>query len=121
MYHEGMTENEVETPVCDSAITLAFSVLGKRWNGMILSVLGSGENSFVGLRKAVSGISDTVLAERLLELAELGLIARAVADGPPVTVRYELTTAGAELVPTISQLGLWARRNLAAPTEHAAG
>ena len=115
-----MSESEVEVaveaaPVCDAAITLAFSVLGKRWNGMILSVLGSGTTTFVGLRKAVSGISDTVLAERLLELAEAGLVTRAVAEGPPVTVRYELTTAGAELLPTISQLGQWAKRNLAAP------
>ncbi len=109
--------DDVAAPACDSAITLAFSVLGKRWNGMILSVLGSGVTTFVGLRKAVSGISDTVLAERLLELAEVGLITRAVAVGPPVTVRYELTIAGAELVPTISQLGRWARRNLAAPSE----
>ena len=106
-----MPESDDET-ICDSAITLAFSVLGKRWNGMILSVLGSGVSSFVGVRKAVSGISDTVLAERLLELAEVGLVTRAVAEGPPVTVRYELTTAGAELVPTISQLGTWAKRNL---------
>ncbi|CAN5509772.1 hypothetical protein BH10ACT6_BH10ACT6_00630 [soil metagenome] len=102
----------MEAPVCDSAIALAFSVLGKRWNGMILSVLGSGVTSFVGLRKAVSGISDTVLSERLLELAAAGLVSRAVAEGPPVTVRYELTDAGAELVPTISQLGQWAKRNL---------
>src|SRR3954465_10930084 len=87
-----------EAPVCDAAITLAFSVLGKRWNGMILSVLGSGVTSFVGVRKAVPGISDTVLAERLLELAEVGLVSRAVTDGPPVAVRYELTTAGAELL-----------------------
>lgn len=116
-----MPENDDETPVCDTAITLAFSVLGKRWNGMILSVLGSGVTSFVGVRKAVSGISDTVLAERLLELAEVGLVTRAVAEGPPVSVRYELTTAGAELVPMISQLGLWAKRNLAAPVAQRAG
>lgn len=114
-----MSENDAE-PICDSAITLAFSVLGKRWNGMILSVLGSGVTSFVGLRKAVSGISDTVLAERLLELAEVGLVRREVVEGPPITVRYELTTAGAELVPTIAQLGSWAKRNLSAPTAHAA-
>ena len=114
-----MSENDAE-PICDSAITLAFSVLGKRWNGMILSVLGSGVTSFVGLRKAVSGISDTVLSERLLELADAGLVTRAVADGPPIAVRYELTTAGAELVPTINQLGLWARRNLAKPLEQGA-
>ena len=103
---------EDEVHVCDSAITLAFSVLGKRWNGMILSVLGSGVTSFVGLRKAVSGISDTVLSERLLELTEAGLVTRDVVEGPPVGVRYELTTAGAELVPTISELGAWAQRNL---------
>lgn len=99
--------------MCDAAITLAFSVLGKRWNGMILGVLGSGSASFVSLRKAVTGISDTVLADRLLELVETGLVRREVADGPPVSVSYELTTAGAELVPTIEQLGAWAQRNLA--------
>jgi len=110
-----MGENDDAAPVCDSAITLAFSVLGKRWNGMILSVLGTGVATFVGLRKAVSGISDTVLAERLLELAEAELVTRAVVEGPPVTVRYELTPAGQELVPMISQLGTWAKRNLAKP------
>jgi DNA-binding HxlR family transcriptional regulator len=88
---------------------------------MILSVLGSGVTSFVGLRKAVSGISDTVLAERLLELADVGLVTRAVAEGPPVSVSYELTAAGAELVPTISQLGSWAKRNLRHPVSQPQG
>jgi DNA-binding HxlR family transcriptional regulator len=111
----GMPEQETDVPMCDTAITLAFSVLGKRWNGMILGVLGTGTASFVGLRKAVSGISDTVLSERLAELAEIGLVRRHVAEGPPVAVSYELTTAGAELVPTIGQLGLWARKNLKPP------
>lgn len=107
-----MAELELETRRCDAAITLAFSVLGKRWNGMILGVLGGGSASFVGLRKAVSGISDTVLSERLSELTELGLVRRQVAEGPPVSVSYELTTAGVEIVPTIDQLGSWAMRNL---------
>ncbi len=107
-----MSEPVVEAPVCDTAITLAFSVLGKRWNGMMLGVLGNGRASFVGLRRAVSGISDTVLADRLTELVEAGLVRREVTEGPPVTVSYELTTAGSELVPVISQLGQWAKRNL---------
>jgi DNA-binding HxlR family transcriptional regulator len=107
-----MPEHELDARVCDSAITLAFSVLGKRWNGMILGVLGSGSASFVSLRTAVSGISDTVLSDRLVELVDARLVRRNVAEGPPVSVSYELTTAGAELVPTIEQLGLWAKRNL---------
>ncbi len=118
--HDGSEDAAETAPVCDTAITLAFSVLGKRWNGMILSVLGSGATSFVGLRKAVNGISDTVLSERLLELADAGLVTRAVAEGPPVTVRYELTTSGAELVPMIAQLGVWAKRNLHTPAEQEA-
>ncbi len=107
-----MSGQEIDVHVCDSAITLAFSVLGKRWNGMILGVLGTGGASFVSLRKAVSGISDTVLSDRLVELVEAGLVRRDVSEGPPVTVGYELTPAGAELVPTIAELGAWAKRNL---------
>ena len=110
-----MDDEGAGAPICDASITLAFSVLGKRWNGMILSVLGSGSASFVGIRKAVSGISDTVLSERLVELAEAGLVRRIVTEGPPIAVSYELTAAGAELVPTIGQLGAWARRHLPAP------
>ena len=98
--------------LCDSALTLAFSVLGKRWNGLILGVLGTGPASFGILRKAVTGISDTVLSERLSELAEAGLISRSVTDGPPVSVSYELTTAGVDLSPLLTQLGSWAREHM---------
>ncbi|WP_235940961.1 winged helix-turn-helix transcriptional regulator [Paramicrobacterium fandaimingii] len=109
---DAMVDRESETRMCDAAITLAFSVLGKRWNGMILAVLGQGEASFVGLRKAVSGISDTVLSDRLTELVEAGLVSRDVSNGPPISVSYGLTAAGAEIVPTIDSLGDWAMRNL---------
>lgn len=109
---DSIADLETETRICDSAITLAFTVLGKRWNGMILGVLGGGSASFVGLRKAVSGISDTVLSDRLTELVETGLVRREVTEGPPISVSYELTSAGVEIVPTIQELGVWAMRNL---------
>lgn len=97
---------------CDAAVSHAFSVLGKRWNGMILDVLGEGELSFSGVRRAVSGISDAVLSDRLTELSDAGLIARQVAPGPPVAVMYALTEAGCRLVPILNQLGEWAEGNL---------
>lgn len=101
---------------CDAAVTLAFSILGKRWSGMILGVLGDGPASFVELRRAVDGISDTVLSDRLAELGHAGLVERQVDAGPPVAVRYELTASGRELVPTIDELGRWAAKNLARPS-----
>jgi len=109
-----MTETtpDGEHGTCDAAVTLAFSVLGKRWNGMILSSLGAGATTFVGLRRAVSGISDAVLSDRLVELAAAGLAVRSVDAGPPVSVSYELTDAGRRLLPVLDQLGVWARENL---------
>jgi DNA-binding HxlR family transcriptional regulator len=106
------TTKDDEHGACDAAVTLAFSVLGKRWNGMILSALGSGASSFVGLRRAVTGISDAVLSDRLAELAGAGLAIRSVDPGPPVAVSYELTDAGRRVLPVLDQLGAWARENL---------
>ena len=101
--------------MCDAAVTLAFSVLGKRWNGMIIATLGSGPATFVTLRRAVGGISDTVLSDRLAELTQSGLLARTVDAGPPVTVSYSLTKSGEELLPILSQLGTWASEHLDVP------
>lgn len=101
-----------ESHVCDAAITLAFSVLGKRWNGMIVSSLGGGPSTFVALRRGVPGISDTVLSDRLAELADAGLVERTVDAGPPITVSYALTQSGRGLLPILDQLGQWASANL---------
>ncbi|MFJ2503477.1 winged helix-turn-helix transcriptional regulator [Microbacterium sp. AGC62] len=108
-----MAEVEEERQVCDAAVTLAFSVLGKRWNGMIVSSLGGGPSTFVALRRSVAGISDTVLSDRLAELSDAGLVARTVDAGPPITVSYALTSSGEGLLPILDQLGRWASANLA--------
>ncbi len=115
MYDGGMAEAATAIHLCDTAVTLAFSVLGKRWNGMIVSSLGGGRATFVTLRRAVTGISDTVLSDRLAELAHTGLVARTVDAGPPITVSYALTESGQSLLPILSQLGEWASANLEVP------
>ena len=97
---------------CDSAVTLAFSILGKRWNGMILASLGGGPLSFALLRRTVTGISDAVLSDRLTELADSSLLTRTVSARPPVSVSYTLTPAGEKLLPLLEQLGTWAAENL---------
>jgi DNA-binding HxlR family transcriptional regulator len=107
-----MTDSEHELHVCDAAVTLAFSVLGKRWNGMIVSSIGSGASTFGALRRAVPGISDAVLSERLAGLAEAGLVVRTVSPGPPTAVAYALSDSGERLLPILGQLGEWAAGNL---------
>ena len=108
-----MSEEVLHAPeACDGALVRAFGFLGKRWNGLIISVLAGGPASFSGLRRAVGGISDSVLSDRLTELARAGLVQRTVDDGPPVAVSYQLTEAGQSLTPVFEQLATWARTSL---------
>ncbi|MEU6236094.1 helix-turn-helix domain-containing protein [Kitasatospora sp. NPDC047058] len=83
------------TPVCtgaDVALTRVFSLLGKRWTGLILAVLThNGPAYFSELRRAVPGISERMLSDRLTELADAGLVLRRVDEGPPLRVSYRLS------------------------------
>ncbi|MFF6979108.1 winged helix-turn-helix transcriptional regulator [Streptomyces sp. NPDC008343] len=97
----------------DEGITRVFQLLGKRWTGPIVSVLTAGPAYFVALRRAIPGISERMLSDRLTELAAAGLVVREVYEGPPLRVVYRLTEAGAALEPALSALGLWAQEHLA--------
>ncbi|MFR9723490.1 winged helix-turn-helix transcriptional regulator [Streptomyces sp. MS19] len=97
----------------DSAINRVFELLGKRWTGLVVAALMSGPGHFGELRRAVPGISERMLSDRLSELASLGLLTRHVVDGPPVRVKYELTQAGYDLRPALVELSRWAESNLA--------
>lgn len=97
---------------CGSALARAFEFLGKRWNGLILGTLFAGPAGFAELRRAVGGISDSVLAERLAELSKAGLVVRTVDPGPPLAVTYVLTPAGRALLPALRELTKWAAENL---------
>jgi len=71
-----------------------------------------GPLGFAELRRAVEGISDSVLSERLSELCSAGLVLREVESGPPVMVRYRLTPAGEALAPILRELAAWASCHL---------
>ncbi|MCJ0901951.1 helix-turn-helix domain-containing protein [Rhodococcus sp. ARC_M6] len=108
------SETEHQPRACDGALARAFSFLGKRWNGVILGTLLSGPAGFAELKRAVGGISDSVLSERLTELAGAGLVVRSVDAGPPIAVEYQLTASGHALLPALNELTTWATENLPA-------
>jgi DNA-binding HxlR family transcriptional regulator len=107
-------ERKQEYGVCSVALARAFDFLGKRWNGVILGTLASGPAAFSELRRAVSGISDSVLSDRLTELAGAGLVLRSVQEGPPIAVSYQLTPAGQAVIPAMQELVIWATEHLPA-------
>ncbi len=92
----------------DATLTRAFDLLGKRWTGVLLATLRGSAVGFRVLSRAIPGISDSVLSDRLSELADAGLIVRSVKEGPPVSVSYALTESGRALLPALEEIGRWA-------------
>ncbi|SHF68763.1 transcriptional regulator, HxlR family [Jatrophihabitans endophyticus] len=98
---------------CDAALAAAFGILGKRWNGLIVGTLATTNAGFADLRRAVAGITDSMLSDRLTELAGAGIVERSVTDTRPPGVTYRLTPAGHALLPILDQLAGWADEHLA--------
>jgi DNA-binding HxlR family transcriptional regulator len=88
----------------------AIELIGKRWTGAIVCALTEGSMRYGELGKAIPGVSDRLLSQRLRELEEEGLVEREVEAGTPVRVTYSLTAAGQQLDPVFSELKSWARR-----------
>ncbi len=93
--------------LCDRAARV-FELLGKRWSGLILDLLLQRPARFSELARAVPGLSERVLGERLRELEEAGLVQRHVDTGPPIAVTYSLTDLGSSLGPAMGALREWA-------------
>lgn len=98
----------------DAALVRAFDLLGRRWTGVLLGTLSGGPAGFRAISRAVDGISDSVLSDRLAELCNVGLATRTVDEGPPISVAYELTDAGRALLPALEQITRWAEQHLPA-------
>jgi DNA-binding HxlR family transcriptional regulator len=88
----------------------AIELIGKRWTGAIVCALTERPMRYAELGKAVPGLSDRLLSQRLRELEDEGLVERQVEAGTPVRVIYSLTEAGQQLDPVLSELKSWARR-----------
>ena len=86
----------------------AMTILGKKWNGLILRSLMEGPRRFTEMAAYVPGLSDRLLSQRLQELEEAGIVARAVYSHRPVLVEYSLTPQGQALREVVEAIQRWA-------------
>ena len=105
-----MNDNNDNNVECQE-VSDAWKLLGKRWSLLILKNLDAKESiRFNELKRAVSGISSTVLADRLLELEREGLVIKKIYPEIPPRVEYSLTSRAKGLGIVLSSLGNWVRR-----------
>ncbi|MGB7595497.1 MAG: helix-turn-helix domain-containing protein [Erysipelotrichaceae bacterium] len=93
----------------------AFQILGKRWNGLIIRILAEKPLRFGELNQAIPDLSARMLAARLKELEDEGLVLRNVYPEVPVLIEYSLSDQGTELEKALDSIQVWADKWKQAP------
>jgi DNA-binding HxlR family transcriptional regulator len=105
--HEALSDKSGAT----CAVVSVWEVLGRRWSLHILKNLSTRNViRFNELKRALAGISSTVLAERLLELEREGLVTKKIYPEVPPRVEYSMTPQARELEVIIKDLARWANK-----------
>jgi DNA-binding HxlR family transcriptional regulator len=88
-------------------IARALDVVGERWALLVVRELILGPKRFTDLRTGLPHVGPDVLAQRLRELEQGGILERRTLPPPAGSRVYELTDRGRALEPVLIELGRW--------------
>ncbi|WP_083912456.1 winged helix-turn-helix transcriptional regulator [Natronolimnohabitans innermongolicus] len=108
-----MTRRDDGLPADDRIALDALSVFSKKWHPVVVLTLSRyGPLGFNDLLEELPEISSKVLSDTLDGVRDVGLVERRVVSDSPLRVEYELTDAGADVIPIFDSLGDWGTRHL---------
>lgn len=96
-------------------IAHALGAVGERWTLLVVRDLMNGPKRYTDLAASLPGIGTNILAARLKELEESGLVEKRKLPPPAASTVYELTSYGHDLRPVLHELARWGARSLGPP------
>ena len=100
------------------SVAKALDVVGDRWTLLIVrELLLQGPCRYTDLKNGLPGIATNLLADRLHQLEEAGLVWREDAPPPVATTLFHLSQSGLELRPVLDALGAWGIRYMPEPAD----
>ena len=102
------------TPKRDERCPIAYSVelFGDRWSLVIVRDMLMGKKRFSEFLESSESITSSVLADRLRQLGNSGLVTKARYQSNPVRYEYALTVRGNGLLPVLQAISAWGTRYL---------
>jgi DNA-binding HxlR family transcriptional regulator len=91
-------------------VARALDVIGERWTPLIVRELLLGPRRYTDLQEALPGIGTNILATRLADLQDHGIVTKRTLPPPTPVAVYELTEAGEALAPVLAELRAWGDR-----------
>jgi DNA-binding HxlR family transcriptional regulator len=95
----------------------ALRLVGERWALLVVLELMHGPKRYTDLAENLPGIGTNILASRLRDLEEHGIVTKRTLPPPAASRVYELTEYGRGLRPAIRELALWGARSLGPPND----
>ncbi|WP_405164475.1 winged helix-turn-helix transcriptional regulator [Nocardia sp. NBC_01499] len=92
-------------------LSRSLDLVGERWTLLIVRELLAGPKRYSDLVDALDGIGTNLLATRIKQLDQDGLVARRYLPPPAASQVYELTPAGRELAAALVPLAIWGLRH----------
>ena len=96
-------------------VARALELVGERWTLLVARELLLGPRRFTDLMAGLPGISANVLAGRLKDLEQEGMVARRTLPPPAASAVYELTPEAAGLVSVLATMAEWGMTILGEP------
>ena len=102
------------TGACRSLCPLAtaLDLVGDKWSLVLVRDMIARKGKYQEFLNSPEHIPSNILADRLKSLEDQGIIRRRRYQTKPVRYEYILTRKGAELLPVLQQLVIWARRHV---------
>jgi DNA-binding HxlR family transcriptional regulator len=93
----------------------ALSLVGERWSLLVVRELLHGPKRYTDLIEGLPGIGTNILAGRLRDLEQCGVIEKHKLPPPAASTVYELTEYGRGLEEALYALARWGARSLGPP------
>jgi DNA-binding HxlR family transcriptional regulator len=90
-------------------VARAAEILAERWTPLIVRELILGSHRFNEIERGLPGISRSLLASRLRDLEQAGVVER-LPRAQSNVAEYHLSDAGRDLKPVVEALGVWGVR-----------
>lgn len=103
------------------AVSTALDIIGDKWSLLIVRDMCLNKHRYGDFHSSPEGIPTNILANRLRRLEESGILTKQMYREKPLRYEYYLTEKGADLLPIIQQLALWAGKYVpecGSPPEH---
>jgi DNA-binding HxlR family transcriptional regulator len=96
----------------ECALSTALDVIGDKWSLLVVRDMCMNKTKYGDFQSSPEGIPTNILANRLRHLEEIGIIEKKPYQIKPLRYEYFLTSKGANLLPVLQQLAIWAHQHV---------